>query len=224
MQTELPVLMQQHINKQLYLKSPLSSELGKRILTESVEMIAEIGLEHFTFKRLAVKLDTTESSLYRYFENKHKLLIYLTSYHWCGVEYRLLSETHHLSASQKLTKAVEILCSPLNGKGDFNQLDTGKLYQLIISESPKIYLTKEVDMDNEAGFFLSFKRISHIISAMFLEINPDFAYPNSLASMIVEAATAQKYFARHLPSICDAKSETQLISFLTQCALSTLKN
>ena len=70
------------LNEKIYLKNPSSSDLGNRIVSESVLMIDELGLEQFNFKKLATRLNTTESSIYRYFDNKHKLLIYHVSWFW----------------------------------------------------------------------------------------------------------------------------------------------
>lgn len=66
-----------NINEGLFLKDPGSSELGIEILFNSVVLLDELGFEQFTFKKLAQKIKSTESSIYRYFENKHKLLLYL---------------------------------------------------------------------------------------------------------------------------------------------------
>ena len=56
----------------IYLKDPESSELGQKIIKNSIELIDDIGFEAFTFKKLAESIGTTEAGVYRYFENKHK--------------------------------------------------------------------------------------------------------------------------------------------------------
>ena len=70
------------INNKIYLKDPESSNLGKKILEYSILMIDEMGFEGFTFKKLGARIGSNESSIYRYFESKHKLLLYLTSWYW----------------------------------------------------------------------------------------------------------------------------------------------
>ncbi len=42
------------INEKIYLKDPESSDLGKRIVEESIIMIDDIGFESFTFKKLGL--------------------------------------------------------------------------------------------------------------------------------------------------------------------------
>ena len=70
------------VNDKIFIKDPEHSEIGKSIIKSSMEMIHTMGMERFTFKKLATELGTTESTIYRYFENKHMLLIYLISWYW----------------------------------------------------------------------------------------------------------------------------------------------
>jgi len=74
----------------IFIKDPESSDLGKRIIEHSILLIDEIGFDSFTFKKLGVKIGSNESSIYRYFESKHKLLLYLTSWYWAWIEYQLV--------------------------------------------------------------------------------------------------------------------------------------
>ncbi len=54
----------------VYLKNPESSDLGLKIISNSIEMVNELGFESFTFKKLGERIESPESSIYRYFENK----------------------------------------------------------------------------------------------------------------------------------------------------------
>ena len=78
------------INPHLFLKDPMTSELGKNILNGSIHLIDELGFESFNFKKLALEIGTTEASVYRYFESKNKLLLYLINWYWGGVATTLL--------------------------------------------------------------------------------------------------------------------------------------
>jgi len=70
------------ISPELYTKNPESSDLGKKIVSKSIEMIDALGFEDFTFKKLGIKIGSNESSVYRYFESKHALLVYLINWYW----------------------------------------------------------------------------------------------------------------------------------------------
>ena len=83
------------VNQELYCKNPTSSNLGQKILSKSIQMIGDLGFESFTFKKLGSAIDSNESSIYRYFESKYKLLIYLTSWYWAWLEYKFVFEIHN---------------------------------------------------------------------------------------------------------------------------------
>ncbi|MEM8909339.1 MAG: TetR family transcriptional regulator, partial [Bacteroidota bacterium] len=61
------------LNERLYLRDPQETALGQKIIKHSILLIDEIGFEAFNFKKLAQQMDSTEASVYRYFENKHHL-------------------------------------------------------------------------------------------------------------------------------------------------------
>lgn len=77
------------INEGLYLKNPQSTPVGKAIIRESILMMADLGNEHFTFKKLANRINTTEATVYRYFENKHLLLLYVINLYWLLIEFQI---------------------------------------------------------------------------------------------------------------------------------------
>ncbi|MFT5777237.1 MAG: AcrR family transcriptional regulator, partial [Crocinitomicaceae bacterium] len=68
--------LQVHINvsDELFVRNPDSTELGRKIITNSISLINELGFELFTFKKLGERIGSPESSIYRYFESKHTLL------------------------------------------------------------------------------------------------------------------------------------------------------
>jgi len=59
----------------LYVKDPESSDLGKKIIAQSIRQIDALGIENMTFKKLWEAIGSNESSVYRYFENTQKLLM-----------------------------------------------------------------------------------------------------------------------------------------------------
>ena len=98
------------INEKLYVKDPETSELGRNILKNSILLIDEIGFEAFTFKKLGEKIQSNESSIYRYFENKHKLLVYLSSWYWSWIEYNLVFFFFFITnAEEKLIIGLKII-------------------------------------------------------------------------------------------------------------------
>jgi AcrR family transcriptional regulator len=59
-------------NASLFIKDPQSTPTGRKILSHAIPLMLEIGLESFTFKKLAERMGASEITMYRYFENKHK--------------------------------------------------------------------------------------------------------------------------------------------------------
>jgi len=201
------------LNPHLFQKDPESSELGRKILSNSLAMIDEMGLERFTFGKLAKVLCTTESSIYRYFESKHKLLLYFYNWYWGWIDLQLAFNTHNLAdAELKLNRALEIICQPGANQQIPNGLNFEQLINIVISESSKTYLTKAVDKENQHGLFLNFKKVSKHLADIMLEINPTFNHANTLASTSIVGILHQQYFAIHIPSLSDVKSDKDELS------------
>lgn len=210
--------IQVKISERLYLKDPDTTKLGKKIVAHSITMIDEMGFEQFTFKKLAEEIQSTEASVYRYFENKHKLLIYLISWYWSYMSYRLAFETHRMESSvEKLKVAIGLFCHTLGSLSRFQNKDLDALYRIVVNESPKAYLTKGVDEDNKEGSFRSYKRFCGEVAKIVREVNPDYPFATALISTAVESAHHQKYFSEHLPSLTEVSNgdANQITTYLT---------
>ena len=216
--------MQIQVNEKIYLKDPNSSELGKKIVSEGLALIDEIGLESLTFRKLAKRLETTESSIYRYFESKFKLLLYLTSWYWGWLEYQLVFATTNISNPKKrLNVAINVLAKDVTLDETFGEMNLVLLSRIVVSESSKAYLTKEVDDANKVGFYSGYKRVVKRVSDIMLESNSKFAFSHTLTTTIIEGIHHQKYFAQHLPSLTDITTKSDnLAMFYSQMALSVL--
>lgn len=192
------------MNQNLFLRDPQDTSLGRNIVKKSIIMIDEIGFEAFTFKKLAVEIESTEASIYRYFENKHKLLVYLIAWYWNWLEYKIDYDIHNIPDSyDKLERALYQIAIKKDTDPLFPEIDESALYRVVLSESDKTYLTKQVDEDNKEGLFRGYKSLCNKIASIILEINPDFKYPHSLISTILQASHHQIFYAQHLPSLSD---------------------
>jgi len=190
----------------LSLKDPLQSKLGRSIITNSILLMDEIGLESFTFKKLAIKMGSNETSLYRYFENKHFLLLYLVVWYWNWVSYLIDYNMMNITdPNRKLDVIIDnfVDASKENPSVDF--VNEKVLHRIIIAESAKAYHTKNIDEENKHGFYRSYKSLIQKVADVILEINAKFPYPHSFASTLFEMANNQIYFAEHLPKLTDIK-------------------
>lgn len=222
----MEVQLQIKMNSKLYLRDPETSELGKSIVRYGIEMICELGFEDFTFKKLATKVGTTEASIYRYFENKHRLLTYITTWFWTWLEYQLIFHTNNIKDSkQKIDTVIKLLTFQEKDEFAMEHINKQVLHKIIISEGDKSYLTKHVTEDNKAMLFKPYKDLCHRIAEIFLDYAPGYVYPHSLASTLIETAHRQIYFKDHLPKLTDfgnVKDTNMLVNYLSHLVYSAL--
>lgn len=212
------------VNDKLYVKNPETSELGKKIIEHSIILIDEIGFENFTFKKLGERIGSNESSIYRYFESKHKLLLYLSSWYWGWMEYRLLLATTNIhNPFEKLQKGIEIVTEKVEDDISTTHIDESILNRIIIVEFTKTLLTKEVDQENKEGFFLVYKRVINRLIEMISAVNPNYAFAKSLASSIVEGALHQHFLRDHLKTITNCNETISPTDFYLNLAENTLR-
>jgi AcrR family transcriptional regulator len=200
------------INEKLCLRNPQRSELGRKILKNSVLLIDEIGFERFTFKKLAEYIHSTEASIYRYFESKYLLLLYLVNWYWEWVKFNIDLRTMNMkdpSERLKIIIGTIVDATKRNAKVDF--IDEDILHQIVVAEGSKAYHNKEVDAQNREGFFIAYKSLSQKIADVISEMNPDFPYPRALASNLLEMASNHIYFALHLPRLTDITKDGDIL-------------
>ncbi len=215
------------MNEKLFLRNPEESELGKRIIQHSIILIHQIGFEDFTFKKLAIEMGTTEASVYRYFENKHRLLLYIVDWYWCWQEYRLLYETNNIDNPEtKLKVAIKFISSPVEDDLSIVHINEKLLYEIVMMEGAKSYLTRHVAEDNSNKLFQPYKQLCSRIADLILEYNPKYKYPSSLSSTIVEMAHSQNFYQQNLPSLTDykkLKEKFEVSDFIENLVFSSVK-
>ncbi len=212
------------INSSLFLKDPESSPLGQKIIKSSIDLIDHHGIEDFNFKKLALEIGSTESSIYRYFENKHRLLLYLSSLYWGIIEFQLVLQTNNLEPGMaKLMKAVETLFAiPQTDKLSFS-VEGKKLRHILNAEFVKAYHNKHIDEQNKKGYFSIYKRVVLRLSDIIIEVNPEYKFSNSLSSLIIEGSMNQYFLSEHFHNLTDCHSEDNLYVFYKDLLTQTLK-
>ncbi len=212
------------VNDKIYIKDPESTALGKRIVEHGILLIDEIGFENFNFKKLGKEIKSNESSIYRYFENKHKFLVYITSWFWGWKEYQLVFATNSISNTQdKLYKAIEVITKPVEKDDQFGHINEISLSNIIINESSKSFLTKEVDEENEDGYFMIYKRLVKRLAEMISDVNSDYPYPSSLASTIIEGTLHQHFLRDHFRSLTECNDKITPSDYFKHMVESILK-
>lgn len=212
------------VNEKIYVKDPETSPLGKKIVEQSILLIDEIGFDNFTFKKLGEKIGSNESSIYRYFENKHKLLVYLSSWYWSWMEYKLVfATTNIVDPTEKLSKAITIVTEKVTDDTNTEHINEAILNKIIIAEFTKTVQTKEVDQENKEGFFLIYKRVINRIVGIVKEVNPEYPFAKSLVSTIVEGNLHQHFLMEHLKTITDCNESVSTTEFYLNLAKNVLR-
>jgi AcrR family transcriptional regulator len=212
------------VNDKLYVKNPETSDLGKKIIQQSILLIDEIGFENFTFKKLGEKINSNESSIYRYFESKHKLMLYLSSWYWGWIEYRLVFATTNINNPfERLKKGISKVTEKIEDDSSTKHINESILNKIIIQEFTKTLLTKEVDEENKKDFFLVYKRVINRIVELIEDVNPNYNFAKSLASSIVEGALHQHFLKDHLKTITNCDDTISPTDFYIDLIEKTLK-
>lgn len=192
------------INNKLYLRNPEGSELGKQIVKKAIDLIYSIGFEQFTFKKLAHEVNTTEASIYRYFENKHRLLLYILSWYWNYMEFHVNFKITNLTdKKERLKVVIQLLTDDLSmefGNVDYN---LHYLNQIVIAESGKGYMIKEVSELNSNEIFKPYKDLCAKIAVLISDYNPKYIFPHSLSTTLIESSHQQQFFIKNLPRLTD---------------------
>jgi hypothetical protein len=214
-------------SERLAIRDPEDTTLGRNIVRQGLILMHKLGYEHFTFKKLADEMHTTEASIYRYFENKHRLLLYILSWYWNFLEYLVVFSLQNMSDPEmKIKKVIELLVNELPDGLDSSGLNKASLYQIVIAESSKTYLTREVNQINQVQLFKPYKDLCSRVADLFLEFNPDYPYPRSLASTLIEMSHLQNYFMTNLPRLTDFSENpdvSKVQTFLEDMVFSSLR-
>lgn len=225
----MPIIANVNIHSGLYLRDPKETILGRSILKNGIILIDELGFEHFTFKKLAFHINSTEASIYRYFENKHLFLVYLSNWYWEYMHVNIQLKLENIySPSEKLDIAIEGILFSITKNNVIDFIDEDILHRIMVSQADKVYRIKEVTEENKNGFFLAYKKVVKSIGDIILENEPSFPYPRILASTLMEMPNQQLYYAKNLPSLTNIENneenQYELQKVMKNMAVSWLKS
>ena len=202
----MAITIQMKLNERLYLRDPQETRLGRSIIQQSILLIDEIGFEQFTFKKLAERISSTEASIYRYFGNKHVLLVYLLCWYWEWTRFQIDYYTNNVQDPvERLKLALRVIVNASVRNASIEFVDEDILHRIVVAEGAKAYHTKEVDKENKEGYFSTYKALAKTLADMIADVNPDFIYPRALSSTLLEMANDQIYFSKHLPTLTDIR-------------------
>ena len=107
----------------------------------------------------------------------------------------------------KLKTIIQLLTHELPdsaGRLDYNKKF---LNQIVVTESSKVYLVKEVNEINKNEVFKPYKDLCAKIAEVITAYNAVYQYPKSLSSTLIETAHHQQFFSEFLPKLTDVNQE-----------------
>jgi AcrR family transcriptional regulator len=195
----------------LCLKDPESSDVGRALLSHGLDLMLELGLEAFTFRKLALRVGTSEVTTYKYFANKQRLLQYYFQLYWLWLRQAGAQEVERSSDPREvLAHVVEVLCGVWPRRLPPLQLDPAGLRKLVIAEGMKSYLHKNVDDDNARRLFHPYKELSAFVASRLVACRADVPWPHSFATTVIEMAHSLPFLMEHLPSLTELSSRKDL--------------
>jgi AcrR family transcriptional regulator len=198
------------VSENLYVKDPQATLLGRNILTAAIILLEQEGFEQFTFAKAAKICNTTEASIYRYFENKHKLLLYLTEWYWGCISFRIDALTKDLrSPLEKLKVSIQTLTDGFSDELTVPHMDGKKLHTIIIAESAKSYLTRNAREEALEGSFDRYRGVCKRIGNIMANLSPEYPFVLAFSSTLIETVHEQLFFSGHIPGITEIKSGTK---------------
>ncbi len=205
-------------DKTLYLRDPSGSAVGTRILRTGLVLLNELGLEAFTFRKLAERAECTEVTIYNYFPNKQRLLQYYLQLYWLWLRTHCEQEGRSLTDPwERLQGDIRALCGMWPVGAVAAQLDPDVLRDLVISEGSKSFMHKNVDSDNKLKLFQPYKDLCAHMAGELKACAPRMRSPRSFATTLVEMAHSLEFAMHHLPALTELsgkKDRRQLATFL----------
>lgn len=222
-----PVFVQIHVNEKLYLKNPAETELGRKIISQSIVELDKLGFEKFTFKKLAKVIKSTEASVYRYFESKHQLLTYLVSWYWSWLHYRVEFQTNNITdPEQRLKVAIKVITELNIDDPATSDVDEATLHRIVISEASKAYLSHSDDTVSYAAFE-GYQQFCEQVAEIIRQVSPKFRYPKALVNTIVGSIHRQIYFSENQPHLTEIVlkngDSSAIVKYLEQIVFSILR-
>lgn len=192
------------VSPETYLRNPLQTELGRNIIKHGIDLLSEKGFQCFNFKHLACEMKSTEASVYRYFENKQMLLVYLTSWYWEYMDYLIMLNSRNIEDPKKRLKiAIRTIVNVASQEHPVDYIDLKKLHRIVVEQSTKVTHSKKLMNCNKSSLFSNFENLNNNLSEMITSCDPEFKYPSAMATNLLKMATDHTYYAEHICSVTE---------------------
>lgn len=222
----MPTELKISVNPALFLRDPEETDLGRKMIQYGIVMIDRMGLDQFTFKKLAREIQSTEASMYRYFESKHRLLYYLLSWYWTRTLFLFEYQTANIpEPARKLRIAIEVLLHMIEDDPATTHVDEGALSRIAVVESAKVYRVGSENRTEREAISEAYHDFCKRIAKVIRELSPRYKYPKSLVVAMITTIQRQSFYLEQLPLLTDIKtsktSNKELARFVEQLVFRT---
>lgn len=191
------------VSHEIFIKDPISSALGKRILTESLALIEARGMEAFNFKMLSRDVECTEAAIYRYFENKNKLLLYFINWYWGWLEHNLVYSTANLeSPEDKVKMAINLVVEgPIYLENLY--LNISSLKKVVMQESNKSFMSKELKSNVKSSMLHQFYDFSERFKDLIIQYKPNYPFPKVVVSTLIWSSNLNAFSKLYMADLIE---------------------
>ncbi|MCB0319146.1 MAG: TetR/AcrR family transcriptional regulator, partial [Bdellovibrionales bacterium] len=212
----------------LFIRDPMETSLGRKIVDHGIKLVDSIGFEEFTFKKLATKINSTEASMYRYFESKQKFVGYLLSWYWLWLNYLVEIKTQNVSDDKKRFEIlIETLTQSVQDDPATVHIDEAALHRIVVRESAKAYSLKQISQKERRGLHLAYEKFINSAAQISKGINSKYKFHKSLMVSIVEIVHQQLFAINYFPETTEIKAKksdySELIKFICDLSFKTLE-
>ncbi|MBL7812132.1 MAG: TetR/AcrR family transcriptional regulator [Bacteroidetes bacterium] len=191
----------------LYIKNPQETALGQSLLEHAAACISRDGLEEFNFRKLAQAAGCTEATVYRYFENKHKLVLLLMNLFWGYVDFQI---QQRIRFEPKAEAALNACLNEL-GNLQLHEIHNPHFAELLVHlaarEGVKMHLGKDIHAETQDGSLTHYLRLLQTVEDL-LRLN-HVSYPRALAGLLLDSALQQHFYRHNEPLLTDSACEEE---------------
>lgn len=179
------------VSENFYLRNPNTTALGKKMIARAIQIIDEVGYSQFTFKILALSINSVEASIYRYFENKEHMLFYMVATYWTATNFRVKFYTQMLrSHEERVYTTIDVLTGIQSAAVPGLDFDQYEALQRIARKNYFYALTILRNKDNgkelEDELFRVSKEIQDHLSTSIRKLAPSFQHSDLMADTIIK--------------------------------------
>lgn len=225
----MPAVIQVQVSSELSIRDPEQTELGRKIVEESILLIDQLGFDGFTFKKLAKKISSTEASVYRYFESKHQLLQYLVSWYWSWLEFVIDYRIQNVDdARQRLKMAIAVLAESDKYDPAISHINEALLHKIVIAESARVFMSRGLKKARKKALFEGYDLLGDKLVEIFKALNPRYKFHGALVITLITSMHRLLFLAEFHHSIksksagSSSKSRNDVLVFSEDLVLKCL--